>query len=229
MKIHPAQQGSLDWMQARAGVATASEWDQLLTPEFAIRKGEMPKTYLAKKVAEAWLGGPLPGFNVWDTDQGHLLEEEAIPFFELETGIAVQRVGLVTTDDGLLGCSPDGLIGEDSGIECKCPAPQTHVSYVLAGVLPKDYAVQVHGSMFVTQRPTWKFLSYRRRFPPLILTIERDEEIQEKIAEALALFLGQFQAAMKRMEEINGGPPFRPPPMTPKAAEPEPEFQETIP
>lgn len=221
MKVHPAGQGSLEWMQARAGIPTASEWDQILTPEFAIRKGEMPKTYLAKKVAEAWLGGPLPGFNVWDTDQGHLLEEEAIPAFEFQTGIQVQRVGLITTDDGLVGCSPDGLIGEDSGIECKCPAAQTHVSYVLAGVLPKDYAVQVHGSMFVTQRPTWKFLSYRRRFPSLILDVERDDEIQEKIAEALALFLGQFKAAMARMAEINGGPPFRAPqpksePVTPK-------------
>lgn len=211
MKIHPAEQGSLDWIMARAGIPTASEWDALLTPEFAIRKGEMPKTYLAKKVAELWLGGPLPGFNVWDTDQGKLLEDEAVPFFTLETGIEVQRVGLVTTDDELVGCSPDGLIGEDSGLECKCPAAETHTKYVLNGELPKDYAVQVHGSMFVTKRPTWRFLSYRRRFPPLILVIERDEEIQEKIAEALALFLGQFQTAMSRMEEINGGPPFRAP------------------
>jgi len=215
MKVHDAEQGSLGWMMDRVGVVTASEFDSILTPDFKIRTGEMPKTYLAKKVAERWTGSPMPGFNVWDMDQGHFLEEEAIPFYTLETGQEVQRVGLITTDDGRVGCSPDGLLGDDSGIEVKSPAMHTHVQYVLGGVLPKDYTAQVHGAMFVTGRKSWRFLSYRRHFPPLILTIERDEEIQEKIQDALTIFLAQMDAAMLKLEEINGGPPNR----IPNAAE----------
>ncbi len=207
MIIHPAQQGSLEWMMARAGIPTASEFDALLTPEFKIRTGEMPKTYLAKKVAEAWTGGPLPSFQGFDMDQGQILETEAIPFYELETGEKVTRPGLCLTDDGAVGCSPDGLIGDDCGIEIKCPEMHSHVRYLLAGEVPKDYLAQVHGGMFVTGRSRWKFLSYRRHFPPLIVTVERDEEIQEQIASALALFLGQMQVAMERLEELNGGPP----------------------
>lgn len=223
MKIHPAQQNSLSWLMARAGIPTASEWDALISPEWKIRTGEMPKTYLARKVAEAWSGGPLPGFNVIDMDFGKILEEEAIPWFEFSTGIQIQRVGLCTTDDGKLGCSPDGLIGEDSGIEIKCPEAQTHVKYVLNGILPKDYAVQVHGAMLVTGRPTWRFLSYRRLFPPLVLTIQRDEEIQKTLREALGAFLAEFERAMKRLEELNGGPPWRPAPPEPEKTVPEEE------
>lgn len=199
-------QSSVEWMIARAGLVTASEFDQLVTPEFKPRTGQMPQTYLAKKVAERWQGGPLPGFNVLDMDLGHILEEEAIPWFELENNTAVRRVGLVTTDDGLVGCSPDGLIGEDSGIEIKCPLAQTHVGYLLAGELPKDYAAQVHGSMWVTGRTSWRFLSYRRHFPALLITVERDEEIQNKISDAMLPFLLKLETAMKRMEELNGGP-----------------------
>lgn len=224
MKIHTEYaQGSVDWMIARSGIPTASEFDQLLTPEWKIRTGQMPQSYLARKIAEWWLGGPLPGFNVFDTDQGHILEDEAKPWFTLETGREVQSVGLITSDDDRIGCSPDGLLGEDGGIEIKCPAPQTHVGYLLSGEVPKDYLPQVHGAMFVSGRPKWTFLSYRRNFPALIVEVERDDEIQDKIAEALALFLTKFEEGKKRLCEINGGPPKRtePAPKTPEELESE--------
>ena len=52
---HP--QGSIEWMQARAGIPTASEFDNLVTPKWEVRTGQMPKTYLARKLAEWWQGG----------------------------------------------------------------------------------------------------------------------------------------------------------------------------
>ena len=209
MKLHSAQQGSLDWLKARAGIPTASEFDNLVTPEFKIRTGQTPATYLALKVAEAWLGGPLADFKSFDMEQGNILEDEAIPWYELEFGQKIQRVGLITTDDGRVGCSPDGLIGEDNGIEIKCPAAQTHVRYLLEGVLPKDYAAQVHGAMWVTGYPRWTFLSYRRGFPALVLTVEREEGFQQRLTEALRKFLADFDEAIAKLVEINGGPPPR--------------------
>jgi len=224
IKHNQFQQGSLEWMVARAGIPTASEFDNLLSPTWELRKGQMPQTYLNRKLAEWWAGGPISGFNSFDMEQGNILEEEAKPWFTLETGKEIEPVGFCTSDDGSIGASPDGLIGEDCGIEIKCPESPTHIGYLLNGELPKDYLAQVHGSMFVTGRPRWLFMSYRRRHPNLLICIERDEEIQEKIAEALALFLAKFQAGKERLIEINGGPPTRPPPLrpTPMDAEPEP-------
>lgn len=209
MILHPAPQGSPEWAIARSAIPTASEFDQLLSPTFEIRKGEMPTTYLNRKVAEWWQGGPMPGFSSFDTEQGKILEEECLPFYELEHGVTLQRTGLITSDDGFAGCSPDALIGDDCGLEAKCPAAHTHVGYLLKNELPRDYAPQVHGSMFVTGRPQWVFFSYRRHFPALRIVVERDEEIQETIAEALAAFHARFESAKARMIEINGGPPLR--------------------
>ncbi len=203
-------------MIARSGIPTASEFDALVTPAFEIRKGEMPKTYLAKKIAEWWQGGPLPFCSAFSMEAGQILEDEAKPWYELEFGEEIQRVGLCLTDDERVGASPDGLIGEDCGIELKCPEAHTHVKYLLGGELPKDYAAQVHGAMFVTGRPAWRFISYRRHFPPLVLTVERDETIQCQIADAIESFLAAFESAQARLVEINGGPPKRSAPPKPQ-------------
>lgn len=206
MKIIDCQQGSQTWLDTRAGLPTASDFDCLVTPLGKVKTGEGPKSYLAKKVAEAWQGGPLLEFNSWDMEAGQILEEEARPWAEIHFGCDIQRVGFITTDDGKIGCSPDGLIGDDSGIEIKCPKVETHVGYLLNGELPADYVAQVQGSMFVTGFKTWKFMSYRRRFPNLVLTIERDEKFMDALSEALDAFYEKFEASMARMEEINGGP-----------------------
>ncbi len=209
MIVSPHAQRTVDWMIARSGIPTASEFSSIVTPLFKARTGEMPKTYLYKKIAEWWMGGPLSGFNIFDMDQGNTLEEEAIPWYELEHNVEIQRVGFITTDDGRVGCSPDGLIGDDCGIEIKCPAVHTHVGYVLAGTLPDEYAAQVHGAMYVTGRPSWKFLSYCRNFPPLLIHVLRDDKIQAQLHEALIDFLEAFELAKVKMQEANGGPPRR--------------------
>lgn len=201
-KIHNnVEQGTLNWLRLHIGKATASELHQLLTPQFELRTGEMPKTYLAKKVAEAWRGEPLPAFGSWQTEQGLIREEEAIPWYELEYGVELERVGFIEHDGGMCGCSPDALIGEDSGIEIKSPEAHTHVKYLLNGVLPPEYATQVHGSMYVTGRSEWRFMSYRRKFPPFIIITKRDEEIMGKIEKAIDRFTSSLRAAMETLKE----------------------------
>lgn len=200
MKIHTVEQGTLEWLQLRLGKVTASELGNLLTPLFKIKTGTTPHTYLCEKVAETWRGQPLPGFGSWATDQGSIKEADAIPFFEFEENCEVQRVGFVEHDDGRCGCSPDGLIGEDGGLEIKCPQPVNHVKYLLDGVVPEQYITQVHGCLYVTGRKWWKFMSYHPDYPPLIVTVQRNESICEKIAEAIAQFSLQFDDAMEQMK-----------------------------
>lgn len=225
MKVHDVAQRSVEWGMLRAGIPTASEFDNLVTPEGKVRTGQMPESYLCKKVAEYWLGGPLLTFNTYDMDAGTILEEEAIPWLAFEYGWEISRPGFITTDDGKVGCSPDGWLMSTgkSGIEIKCPAPETHVKYLRAAQCPADYRAQVQGSMWVTGEPHWKFVSYRRRFPQLVLTVERDEAMQQAITDALAVFLAKFEAGKKRLIELNGGPPKRyvqQPPQTVFEAEP---------
>ncbi len=209
MIIHPEPQGTIEWLTARAGVVTASEFSDFMTSKFELREGEMLKTATMRKVAEKWLGGPLPGFQSLDMELGAILEDECIPTYEFRSGESVQRVGLITTDCGRVGCSPDGLIGETAGVEAKCPKSETHLKYLLGGKLPADYVCQVHGALFVTGRQSWRFVSYARRFPMFVLNIERNQEIMDKIEECVLEFVAMVDSAFQRLCDLNGGPPKR--------------------
>lgn len=226
MIIRTEPQGSLEWLLARAGVVTASEFDNIVTADFKARTGEMVRSYLARKVAEKWIGSNLAGYQSIDMEIGQILEERAIPFYELETGETITRCGLITNDEGTIGCSPDGLIGDSKGIEIKCVRPETHVKYLLNGVLPKEYAPQVHGGMFVTGRPEWVFMSFCRGFPPFILTVERNTEIQQALDDAIGDFVTALVLAMIKLTEINGGPPRR---STFQPQQPQQPFVSTMP
>ena len=224
MKIIDVVQGSADWLQARAGIVTASEMDNLITPTGKVAAGKAVETYLYRKLAEKWIGGPLPTtYSGGGLEQGHLKETDAIPWYELTYNRNIAPIGFVTTDDGRVGCSPDGMFAHDGaegaildgdGIEVKCPDLHTHIGYLLGGELPSAYMPQVQASMLVTGAPGWTFLSYCPKLPPLILVIERNEGVFETMCKALDAFCERLDAGYARLVELNKGEPTRPAPAT---------------
>jgi len=203
-------QGSLEWHAMRAGKPTAGGLGNLITDGLEVRTGEMPNTYLAQKLAEAWYaaqGLQLESLeSTWAMEQGTLLEEEVIPWLACLHDIHAERVGCILTDDGRVECSPDGIAGQ-SGIEIKSPQPKQHCKTLLTGIVPKEHLAQIHGGMFVTGFESWLFVSYRRDFPKLVLTVERDYEVMENIRVAIEMFLEKFDAGWKKLCEMNDGPP----------------------
>lgn len=186
MKILPCRQHSPEWLEARAGLPTASELDALITPLFKEREGDHPITYLAKKLAEKWTGEPLIEFEgSWATDQGNIIEEEAVPWYEFTQEVEVKTGVFLTTDDGKFGCSPDGIVtGKDGvkyGLEVKSLQPKAHFAVLIRQQIPKDYIVQVHSSIWATGFPYWDFLAYRRNCPCFVQRIHREEKICEAI------------------------------------------------
>lgn len=204
MKILSIEQGSPEWEQARLGVITASEVDALVSPLWKIRSGEGVETYLYRKLAERLVGWNPDSGGTFAMEQGTIIEQIAVPWYNFTYDTEIRRVGFCVSDDGRCGCSPDGLIGDDNGIEIKSPTPPIHLKYLLKGEVPPEYRAQVHFSMFVTGRPKWTFLSYSRVLPPLVVRIERDEQVQEIISEAVRGFLAKFDAALQKLKAIKG-------------------------
>ena len=112
----------------------------------------------------------------------------------------MQRVGFILTDDGRVGCSPDGLVGEDGGLELKCPSPAKHVSYLLdEQELVDEYTHQVQGCLYVTGRAWWDLMSYYPGMEPVIVRVEPNAEYQKALGNALATFLADLDAAKAKL------------------------------
>lgn len=197
------EQGSLEWFKLRLGRPTASEFHRFMTTKFALRDRGRRDTYLNEKLAEHLLGTALPNTGgSWATEQGQMMEDEGRKWFGMEYDCDPYCVGFVENQEARCGCSPDALVGDDAGLELKVPYPQTHIGHVRGGKLPSDYLQQVHGSLYVTGRQRWHFLSYRREraLPKFVLTVERDETIMRKIGHCIADLLAEFDAALAKLK-----------------------------
>lgn len=201
-KEYNCNQGEDDWVMARLGKVTASEMHNLLTPKLALKKDkEKVGKYLYTKVAEAHRMQPLPSFSSFSMERGEDMERDARKWHKLRyPQDTLRTVGFIEHDDARCGCSPDALINDDGGLELKCPQPPNHVRYLDEGILPDDYAPQVHMSMYVTGRPWWRFMSYHPGFPKFVLTVERDEAVCATIEQALADFYARFDAVIAKLK-----------------------------
>lgn len=180
--IDDIEQGETEWIMIRLGVLTASNADKILTP--TCKASSQVNGIINTLVAERLLQEPVDDFpgNYW-TDRGSLLEDQALAYFRLQTGLEPKRVGFVFEDDTRrCGCSPDFFVFDGdtpiAGGELKCPKASTHVGYLRDGDAIKYYP-QVQFSLWVTGVPTWYFMSYYPCLPPVLNRVEPIPEWQE--------------------------------------------------
>jgi len=190
------EQGTPEWLELRTGLPTASCFDKVVTS-----KGEpskQAKKYLYQLCGEKLLGTPMETFQNDTMSRGQEVEAKAREAYEFITDSKVQQVGFCFRDERrLYGCSPDGLLGDDGGLEIKCPTLPVHVECLDGGKLPTKYVQQVQGSLLVTGREWWDFLSYFPGLPPLLVRVERDEAF-------LSALKGELEGFCGRLDEMVG-------------------------
>lgn len=176
------EQGSNEWLKLRAGKFTGSKFADVLARNK--RTGEPLKAYhdlIWDIVVERMTGEPVEGPSGYALQWGSDVESFAREAYELETGNAVTESGFILHPDfEFVGCSPDGLIGDDKGLEMKCPrSSAVHLERFVSGV-PDEYIPQIQGCMWVTGRTSWDFVSYDPRMPEshriLIINVLRDDD-----------------------------------------------------
>jgi putative phage-type endonuclease len=213
------EQGSDEWLKARLGVITASEFGKIITPSGS--KSASANEYMGKLIAEHLTGEQQDNYCSHDMARGNELESKARLFFEVIKGKEAHEVGMVYKDsDKNIACSPDGLIAaypcmdtpqpppigcEDGsvqylkGLEIKCPKLANHISYVISDQMPKKYIPQVQGSIWTTGVDGWWFMSYHPDYKPLIIFVERDNEYIEKMEKIILSFSGLLQIHKEKL------------------------------
>lgn len=181
------EQGSAEWLQAKAGIVSASNLTRVMTPKTLKLSGSADK-YCCELIAEQLLGRPLDDATTSFMQRGTTFEAEARKWYELQSDCTAERVGFLLRDDGRVGCSPDGLVGDDGGLEIKCPSAAVHISYLL-GEFTEEYRSQIQGSLWITGRTFWDFVSYNPELPSLLHRFTRDEPFIAALDKTVTQFL----------------------------------------
>lgn len=199
MIIVNVEQGSEAWFSLKAGVPSASSFDKIVTTKGASSKQR--EKYMYKLAGEKIIGKCEETYKNDIMQRGIDMEAEARALYEMDSGMTVKTVGVCYPNEKKeYLCSPDGLIGKIGGLEIKCPIISTHVSYLLNGTLPSDYFQQIQGSMLVTGRKWWDFMSYYPGMKPLIIRVERDEAFISSLKIELAAFCAELPKITERIK-----------------------------
>jgi hypothetical protein len=138
------------------------------------------RDYRAELIAERLTGKTEDRYLSKEMQFGIEQEPFARTAYEIRTESTVDQAGFIFHPRlDFSGASPDGLIGQDGGLELKCPKTTTHLAYIAAGAVPKEYQHQMLWNMACAEREWWDFASFDPRLPEklrlFIVRMPRDE------------------------------------------------------
>lgn len=186
---HDIIQGTDEWLKARLGVVTASEVGMLITPTGNIAASKKVKSY-AHAIAAQQLVSHIEGsYQSFDMLRGHIQEDIARGIYS-DNYCTADECGFITNDHfgALIGCSPDGLVGHDGGIEIKSRISKFQVETIINDAVPAEYMVQIQTNLLVTGREWWDFIQYSNGMPLFVKRVYPDLDMRETIIAAIIQF-----------------------------------------
>ncbi len=194
MKIHKdIEQQSQEWFDLRKGKMTASNAQAIWNNWKGL------ETYIIEMMAESFSSAPKEVYSNEHTARGNELEPLARGIYELENMVTVDQVSFIEYNE-FIGCSPDGLVWEEWGLEIKCQNDVKHFKMIIDGIeknLDSGYVWQVQMNLWVTKRQWWDLAFYNPNFKQSLL-VTRIFPDPKKFAELEA----GFQTGIARIKEI---------------------------
>jgi hypothetical protein len=195
------EQHSPEWYAIKCGILSASNISKIITPakmQPVTTKDGSPTAYMYELLAQRITNYIEPTFQSFDMQRGN--EEEVLARALYSEKIApVQEMGFVTNDEWgfTLGCSPDGLVGEDGGIQFKSRANKYQVETILNDGKMPEYLLQIQTELLVTRRKWWDFGSYSNGMSLAVYRMYPDPVVQDAIVAGARAFHERLDALMK--------------------------------
>lgn len=194
MEVFDFEQNTEEWLRARMGIPTASEFSSIL----AKGQGKTRATYMRKLAGEIITGEPMENFNSFHMERGKIMEEEARSFYAFMRSVELQQVGFIR--NGEKGCSPDCLIGDDGMLEIKTQKPDLIIDTILKDQFPPEHKAQCQGALWVAEREWIDIIVYWPKFPPFIKRATRDEEYIANLSDEVGRFNVELHELVEKIK-----------------------------
>lgn len=193
------QQGTTDWFLMKLGVLSASNIYKIMGKP----GNETRKTYLYELVSQVCTGD-VEEINSKYLDWGKQNEPGARSKYEFITGQEITDIPFVFKDEFFReGCSPDGLVMNNTGLEIKCPYNPVHyIRFLVEDKMKPEYEWQVQFQIRTLESESWDFVQYHPSMqlnPIKILTIPRNEEMQKRLDDEVPLFIEDMDNVLNKL------------------------------
>lgn len=206
-------QGSDEWHAIRCGMLTASEAKLIVTPTLKTAANDKSRAHEYELLAQRITGYVEPSYISDDMLRG--MEDEITAFQLYSKHFApVTACGFVTNDRWgfTLGCSPDGLVGDDGMIESKSRRQKYQIQTIVENLgedegksVPGEYVIQIQTALLVTERKWCDFISYSGGLPMAVIRVLPDEATQAAIVEAATVFETRLAERLAVYEKASAG------------------------
>jgi len=212
------EQRSQEWFTARKGRVTGSNVAAILGDD-PYRTADDVLRAMVRDYHNAPSEFPDNPAMAW----GRANEATAIGLFELETGLTVDKCGFFPYEDWL-GASPDGLIGNDTILEFKCPygIRNKPAPVPFKSLSDTHYYGQVQIEMFVTGRSN----AYFAQWTPNGSQVEHIESNKDWLSENLPKLRAFYDLYLSELDNPEHLAPKRVEINTPRLAQLIAEYQD---
>lgn len=197
MQVFTCDQGTVEWLEARMGIPTASEFSTVLAKGKGGADSKTRATYLRKLAGEVLTGEPMESFSNAHMDRGKVMEEEARNFYAFMHDVDPEQVGFIRS--GGKGCSPDALVGGSGMLEIKTKLPHLQIECLERGTVPPEHLAQCQGALWVAEREWIDFVSYWPKLPLFVVRAYRDEAYIANLSAAVDQFNDELAALIERV------------------------------
>jgi|GEM_PF-826313 len=203
------EQRSDRWYALRLGLMTASNFGKIMA-DSEEQKGRTKLLY--QLAGELFSGQPADTYSNAAMERGREMEAAALEHFEFMNQVEVQRVGFVKRtilnplgEDLVVGCSPDGLVGDDALVQVKTMQPDLLAQLVDSGRFPSEHRAQCQCELWVTGRSVCHLkVFYKGMSLSPIYKIQRDEAYIARMKDAAEKFAFDLRNLVKRLEAKGG-------------------------
>jgi hypothetical protein len=211
------EQGSELWHRVRMGMVTTSRLKHVMAKGVGREESKTRANYLHELGAELYWGKPagMDAYKSADMLRGNIWEPDALLAYKLKRECDVDKVAFIRNDELMCGVSPDGLVGNDGGVEIKTMRASLMFEFLRSPGIPPQHIHQLHGAMMVTGRKWWDIAIYTEGAAVWVERVMRDDNyidqikrflvpFQDELAKAILDITGEtIQTWRKRLDDRN--------------------------
>ncbi len=156
-QVHNYIQGTPEWFAGKLGIPSCSR----LSDVIAQGQCKSRTSYMQELALERITGEREEKYQSADMRRGNVMEPKLRAEYEWEADVDVEQVGFITNDFGfgVIGFSPDGLVGEPGTLEIKSQKPSILIDTLERNRMPPAHKAQIQGGLWVAERDWCDFVA----------------------------------------------------------------------